>query len=98
MKPSFSVLSEDDPVRIDYKTRRILSEKGVRVLDDECRRLMAEFGCVVSDGSDVVRFPSEVIDRALETVPHSFTLYGRGDKYAVEQFGELFIPHSWSVK
>ena len=85
MKPSFSVLSEDDPVSIDYKTRRILSEKGVRVLDDECRRLMAEFGCVVSDGSDVVRFPSEVIDRALETVPHSFTLYGRGDKYAVEQ-------------
>ena len=25
-------------------------------------------------------------------------LSGMTDKYAVEQFGELFIPHSWSVK
>ena len=81
----FSVLGEDDFVRIDRESRRVLSEKGIKVLDEECRKLLSDFGCQVSEGSETVRFPSEIIDKALETVPRSFTLYGRDKKFSVEQ-------------
>ena len=81
----FSVLGEDDLVRIDRESRRVLSEKGIKVLDEECRKLLSDFGCQVSEGSETIRFSSEVIDRALETVPRSFTLHGRDKRFSVEQ-------------
>lgn len=83
MRPELAVLDRNDLDMIDRESRRVLAVRGARILDGECREVLAAAGCQV-DG-DAVRFPSETVDAALATVPRSFTIYGKDGKAAVEQ-------------
>ena len=81
----YEIISDGDVARIDAASRKVLSEYGIKVSDPTALDLIGRAGCTVDRGTMMVRIPSEVIDRALESSPSSFTVFGRGADSTVEQ-------------
>jgi trimethylamine--corrinoid protein Co-methyltransferase len=69
------VLSDDHVEQIHHASLRLLSETGLRVLDDGTRQRFADAGCMV-DGI-VVRFDPEMVEATVARAPSSFTLRAR---------------------
>lgn len=79
------MFSDDDIREIDYATKDILTNYGVQVSDDEGLQIFKDAGCDVDFETKMVKIPLKVINAALATVPNKFYLYGREDKYTLEQ-------------
>lgn len=89
------VLADEQIVLIHENALALLNGHGVYFNHDEARSLLAEAGCIVDDGSKIVRFPEEVVNKAIGSVPEKFDLYDRdGGLYAeVGAKGKpLFFP------
>jgi trimethylamine--corrinoid protein Co-methyltransferase len=72
----FRLLGDARLEQIHLASLEILRRTGVRVYDPAARALLADAGCLVTDGS-LVRFPAGVVERALAAVPSRVTLCGR---------------------
>ncbi len=100
MKPKFfEVLSQEEINRIDNESRRILEECGVRVLHNECLDLLEGLGCTVDRASSIVRIPSNVVQKAIETTPSKFSIYGRDPSFRIDLGGDnvYFGPGGFAV-
>ncbi len=75
-RPRLSMLTRDDCEQVHQASCRILSRTGVKVYNACGLALLRAAGASI-DG-DLARLPPELIEAALQTVPHSFTLYRRG--------------------
>jgi len=73
-QPAFS---EDRLAAIHDTALRVLEELGIRVLNDEARRIFAEAGAEVDETSQMVTFDRGMIAAALESAPGEFVLHGR---------------------
>jgi len=78
MKPLIQFLSEDEIRQLHRIALQILQEIGMRLPHPEALELLAGAGAEVVD-SDIVRIPSALVEKALETVPKrdAVTLFGR---------------------
>lgn len=74
-QPVISLLDPDLIAWILDEAFQLISEIGVRVSDDEARKLLQAAGATLKD--DVIRIPEQVVRRMLNTVPSSFSLYDR---------------------
>ena len=63
--------------RILEEAFQLMVKPGIKVQSAEARKLLAEAGAKLNADSDIVRIPEMVVRKALETTPHSFTLYDR---------------------
>ena len=81
----YEIISQEDVIRIDAASRRVLGEYGIKVSDPSALGILESYGCSVDRNTMMVRIPSEVIDRSLESAPSSFTVYGRGDDSGIPQ-------------
>lgn len=79
------ILSDDDILAIDKATRNILATHGIQLADEEGLREFEKAGCKVDRSTNIVKIPSEVIDKALSTAPRKFYLYGRNKESTVTQ-------------
>lgn len=86
MMPKLKLLSTDLIARVLAETYKILQIPGIKVQDDEARKLLARNGCAVND--EIVRFPERVVQKAVETVPHEFWLYDRIGNKSVHYGGD----------
>lgn len=77
MRPLVRVLSEDDVGQVHERTLGLLARVGVRVDTEKGRRILADGGAVVDEGTRVVRFPRGLVEEALRVAPRQFTLGGR---------------------
>jgi len=77
MKSCFNVLSTEEKTRIHERSLAILGATGVRVCNQRARQHLADAGAAVKKGSDVVRFPAPVVEKALATTPRRFRLGAR---------------------
>ena len=84
--PRHHRLSEDGVETIHNKSITILEEIGIEISHGEIRELLADAGCDV-DG-EMVRFPRDLVEEAVDRAPSSFTLHGRGDDRQVEVGGD----------
>lgn len=86
------VLTDDELYQIHVTALRILKQIGVRMREEEARKILKEAGCKV-DGERVY-IPSWVVENALATVPPSFTLYGRDrrNQYVVDNRNVHYQP------
>ncbi len=75
-----SVLSEEDIQKIHETTMKVLMNPGLRVDHDGARKVLKDAGCIVDDETRVVRFPREIVEKAIESAPASFNMYGRTGK------------------
>ena len=71
------LLSEADLRQIHQATLRILERTGIGVEADDALAVFADGGCVVDRETRSVRIPPEVVERALELAPRTFTLCAR---------------------
>jgi trimethylamine---corrinoid protein Co-methyltransferase len=77
IRPSLTMLSREDCLRIHRASCHILRQTGVRVFSLEARRLLAEAGAAL-EGEELVKISPSLVEQALATVPGSFHLYRRG--------------------
>ena len=62
---------------IHATSMRILSELGIRVMSDKVMDLFERVGAKVDRGENVIRIDESIVNEALKTAPHSFTLTPR---------------------
>jgi trimethylamine---corrinoid protein Co-methyltransferase len=94
MKPSLTVLEDDLIGRILAEAKRILSEIGVEVRGPALRQRLLDYDLKMS--GDRILFPPDVVDTAVASTPHSFTLYDRDGNPHAELGGDAvhFVPGS----
>ena len=99
MQPKMELLSVHLVERVLEEAYQLLQKPGIKVLSAEARKLLAEAGADVKSDSDIVAIPQSIVEKALETVPHSFNLYDRDGNPTVTYGGDVvqFDPGSSGV-
>lgn len=82
------IFSEDELRQMHAATLKVLADPGILVNSQEARDIYRNAGCIVDDGTKVVKIPEEVLNRALSTVPPEFTLYSRDGKHNVRMVSD----------
>jgi trimethylamine--corrinoid protein Co-methyltransferase len=77
MQTEIQVLSEDERDQIHEKTLKVLATTGVRVDSPEARQILREAGGQVDSSTNIVRFPTTLVEDALRLAPENFTLGAR---------------------
>ena len=78
------MVRESSAVQIHQAVLRILREVGAIVDDDDTRKLLVhDHGCLRGDDGRI-RFPEDLVERSLETVPSHITLYDQNGDLAVD--------------
>jgi len=76
MKPTISFLSREDQDKIHHAAFRILSEIGMKILQDEALDLLKNAGCSV--GQDrMVKIPGGLVQQCVESAPAHIPIYDR---------------------
>ncbi len=99
MQPKIELLSDELVGRIMDEAYQLMMQPGIKVQSEEARQLLADAGAQVSTDSEIVKIPQKVIEKALETVPHVFSLYDRNGNPTVTYGGDVvqFDPGSSGV-
>jgi trimethylamine--corrinoid protein Co-methyltransferase len=100
MRPTLKVMDDALIVRVLDEAKRVLSEIGMEVRGPQLRQRLLDFGLKTNASGERVLFPAEVVDRAIASVPNSFTLYNRqGDPHAELGGNNVhFVPASSGLK
>jgi trimethylamine--corrinoid protein Co-methyltransferase len=93
------LLSQELVGRVLDEAYQLMMDPGIKVQSAEARQLLAEAGAQVEKDSDVVKIPQKVAEKALETVPHVFTVYDRLGQAKVTYGGDVvqFDPGSSGI-
>ena len=94
--PTFSATPPLEPIRTTRRVRflddeqlgllheatlTILEDVGVRFPNEASLRILGDNGCVVDAATQVVRFPRDVVGRAMALAPRSYTLGARNPAF-----------------
>jgi len=71
------VLSVEEIKKIDETTKEILEEVGVKVCSIDVLKIYEKAGCKVNYEKEIVKIPSKITERCLESAPSEFKLYNR---------------------
>jgi trimethylamine--corrinoid protein Co-methyltransferase len=85
------IVSDDELESIHLASLRVLREIGVDVLHEGARQIMKEHGADVRDGSERVRFDSDMIMQAVSSAPSEFTLHARNPAHDIRFGGNNLI-------
>ena len=99
MQPQIELLSDELVQRILDESYELMLKPGIKVQSVEARQLLAEAGATVNAETEVVQIPRALVEKALESVPHSFNLYDRQGNPTVTYGGDTvqFDPGSSGV-
>lgn len=89
-KPT-EIVSADELESIHLASLRVLREIGVDVLHDEARRIMKAHGADVREGSERVRFDSDMLLDLVGHAPAEFTLHARNPAHNVRFGGNNLV-------
>jgi trimethylamine--corrinoid protein Co-methyltransferase len=78
MQPKLSLLDDELIARVLDETYQLMIKPGIKVQNTEARQLLADAGAQVDEESMIVRIPTQIVRKALETVPRQFHLYDSG--------------------
>lgn len=79
----FELFDKESIEAIHQTTLKVLADPGIRVSHEYARKVLKDNGCDVNDETGVVKFPEELVLKAIKTAPSSYTIYGRDEKYNV---------------
>ena len=86
-----NLLSADELESIHLASLRVLREIGVDVLHDGARQIMKAHGADVRDGTERVRFDSDMILELVAHCPSEFTLHARNPAHNVRFGGNNLV-------
>jgi len=100
VRPTLNVLSEGMIVSILAEAKRIMAETGMEIRGELMRQRLLDHGLKTDASGLRVLFPPEVVDRAIQTAPETFTLYDRDGEPHAELGGwnVNFVPGSSGLK
>jgi trimethylamine--corrinoid protein Co-methyltransferase len=100
MRPKLTTLSDDLKQRIFDEAKRLMSEIGMEIRGPNMKARLLEHGLKTDASGKRVLFPPEVVDRAIETAPSSFTLHDRDGNPYTEIGGNNvhYVPGSSGLK
>jgi trimethylamine--corrinoid protein Co-methyltransferase len=75
--PVIRLLSEEKIVRIHDAAIEVLEKTGIKVATESARKLLADAGCTVSRGSDIVKVPRRIVEDAITACAREITIYDR---------------------
>ena len=84
------MLSEDQMQDLHDTSIRILKELGIKVMGANVRALFAKAGARI-DGEGIVRIDETLVEAALASVPHQFTLTPRNPARRVVMGGDHLV-------
>jgi len=99
MQPKLSLLTDDLIERIIDEAYQLLLKPGIKVQNEEARKLLADAGAQVDKETFVAHIPAQIAKAALNTVPRKFQLYDYHGNPAVEYGGDTvhFDPGSSGI-
>ncbi len=74
-------LEDEQLDRLAEATLTVLEEVGVKFPDERSLEILASNGCHVDRATQVVKFPRDVVRRAMATAPRSFTMAARNPDF-----------------
>jgi trimethylamine--corrinoid protein Co-methyltransferase len=99
MQPKLELLTPDLIARILDEAFQLLIKPGIKVQLPEARQLLADAGAQVDEENEIVKFPEQIVRKALYSVPVEFFLYNRMGEPTVHYGGDSvhFDPGSSGV-
>lgn len=76
----YRLLTDQGIVTIHNATMDLMGQYGVRIFGAEAKKIYEEAGCDVDCESNMVKFPKELVEWAIEVTPGTFTMCGRHPK------------------
>jgi trimethylamine--corrinoid protein Co-methyltransferase len=100
MRPTLNVLGPELCARVVAEAKRVMGESGMEIRGQAMRQRLLDHGLTTTPDGSRVLFPPEVVERALETAPRSFTLYDRDGSPHAELGGNNvhYVPGSSGLK
>lgn len=100
MRPTLNVISPELCTRVLDEAKRVLAETGMEIRGPAMRQRLLDHGLKVASDGVRILFPAEVVNRAIETAPKSFTLYNRDGAPHAELGGNNvhYVPGSSGLK
>ncbi|MFM2105928.1 MAG: hypothetical protein RL338_960 [Chloroflexota bacterium] len=100
MRPTLTMLEPELIARIVDEAKRILSEIGMEIRGPELRKRLLAAGLPTDPSGERVRFPPDVVERAIASAPSSFVLYDRDGAPHADLGGDRvhFVPGSSGLK
>jgi trimethylamine---corrinoid protein Co-methyltransferase len=84
--PKLIFLSESDKERIFETALQVIEEIGMAVLHPDALTLLKEAGCTADDDG-IVKIPSSMVKRAIESAPGNIAIYDRDGNLAMDLGG-----------
>jgi trimethylamine--corrinoid protein Co-methyltransferase len=100
MRPRLTVLADELQREIVAEAKRILAEVGMEIRGAALRARVLDAGLRLDAAGRRVLFPPEAVERALASVPRSFTLFDRDGRPHAELGGDAvhFVPGSSGLR
>jgi trimethylamine--corrinoid protein Co-methyltransferase len=100
MRPGLHVLSEDMIVRILDEAKKILAESGMEIRGEKLKARLLDSGLETDSSGRRMLFPRDVVEKAIDTAPATFTMYDRDGRPHAEVGGNHvnFVPGSSGLK
>jgi trimethylamine--corrinoid protein Co-methyltransferase len=84
--PQYRILTEAQVRRIHCATLELLETVGVKVMDDEARKMLDDAGCRLKE-DNVVQMPNWLVEDCIRSAPSRITIYNRLGKEAMRLEG-----------
>ncbi len=99
MRPTLNVISDELIQKILGEAKRIMAETGMEIRGEDLRNRLLDHGLQTDDKGRVL-FPPDVVDKAIESTPKSFTLFDRDGNPYTEIGGNNvhYVPGSSGLK
>ncbi len=81
--PPIEPLSADEIESIHQASLRVLAELGMKVTDEEARKIYREGGARVDDSEEMVYLDPEMVEEVIKTVPPEFSMRARNPDKSV---------------
>lgn len=79
----YKLVSDAEIEGIHQASLDVLAEIGVKFQDNAALTLLADHGCTVDHDTHIVKFPPDVVEKALKACPPEFTLRARNPEYNI---------------
>jgi trimethylamine--corrinoid protein Co-methyltransferase len=76
-----TLLSQEQVERVHAASLEILDKVGMLVRNQRARKIFADHGCQVDEQTQIVKLPSQVVERYRALFPPKFTFYARDPRY-----------------
>ena len=100
MRPNLNMLSDKLTGEILDEAKRIMAETGMEIRGPELKQRLLDHGLKTDDSGERILFPPDVVDKAIESAPSSFTLFDRdGNAHAeLGGYNVHYVPGSSGLK